>query len=181
MNHIELIKQASVKYNDQELLRLAQELQKEAGFLSAAGEGITKALFNAGKKDAANIAQKTVGQAVSETGSLLKDKIKQFGNNQIQAGIKAGQNFSHTLKDGTKITQEQFAKLGFGEKAASYALDFIATIQGMLLLTHTFKDPSLAQKQAETLQHWLESITNRKAEAPVVKVMEQQIEEEAFA
>lgn len=108
----ELIKEAAVKYNDSELLRLAQEIEKEAGFLSAAGEGITKALFNAGKKDAANIAQKTVGQAVSETGSLLKDKIKQFGNNQIQAGVKAGQKFSHTLKDGTKITQEQFAKLG---------------------------------------------------------------------
>lgn len=85
------------------------------------------------------------------------------------------------LHDMLKWSEEQFAKLGFGEKAASHALDFISTIQGMLLLTHTFKDPSLAQKQAETLQHWLESITNRKAEAPVMRVMEQQLEEEAFA
>lgn len=84
------------------------------------------------------------------------------------------------LHDMLKWSEEQFGKLGFTEKAASYALDLISSIQGVFLLTHTFKDPKLAQKQAEHLQTWLETITSRKAEAPA-KVVVEMAEEEAFA
>ncbi len=93
------------------------------------------------------------------------------------------------LHDMLKWTEVQFEKLGFSEKASSYALDFISSIQGMFLLTHTFKDPKIAEKQAEHLHAWLEAITSRKAEAPVrvvevreaLEVVEDFEEEEAFA
>lgn len=86
------------------------------------------------------------------------------------------------LHDMLKWSEDQFGKLGFAhEKAASYALDLISTIQGMFLLTHTFKDPKIAQKQAEYLQTWLESITSRKAVAPAKVVEAVEEEEEAFA
>ena len=38
----------------------------------------------------------------------------------------------------------------------------ISNIQGMYLLTHTFKDPKLASRQSDSIKHWLESLVDRK-------------------
>lgn len=71
------------------------------------------------------------------------------------------------LHDVLKWSEEQFRAIGVDEvKAANYALNLISSIQGMFLLTHTFKDPKIAQRQTEELQTWLEGIANRKVVMP---------------
>ena len=117
----------------------------------------------------------TMARYGCEVGGLCQELGKQGGLLADQA--------AKLLHDTLKWTEEQFDKLGFGEKSASYALDFISNIQGMLLLTHTFKDPQIAQREAGNLHLWLESITARKVDAParVVQVVEEEEEEEAFA
>ena len=47
--------------------------------------------------------------------------------------------------------------MGLSEPA-DLALTFISGIQGIYLLTHTFKDPKLALRQAKILQAWLEKL-----------------------
>ncbi len=63
-------------------------------------------------------------------------------------------------------SEEQFRSLGFDQKAPGLALNLISSVQGMFLLTHTFKDPKLAQRQTEELRAWLESLANRKVQMP---------------
>ena len=71
------------------------------------------------------------------------------------------------LHDILKWSEEQFRALNFDDvKASEYALNFVSTIQGMSLLTHTFKEPKIAQRQAEGVESWLEGLTNRKPEMP---------------
>lgn len=51
----------------------------------------------------------------------------------------------------------QFKAFGFSDnEAQSHALNLISSIQGMHLLTHTFKDPNMANCQMKTLLEWLE-------------------------
>lgn len=93
------------------------------------------------------------------------------------------------LHDILKWSEEQFRALSVEEpRAANNALHMLSTIQGMFLLTHTFKDPKIAQRQCEELQGWLEGIAQRKAEMPVVREeavaqasTAQVVQEEAFA
>lgn len=71
------------------------------------------------------------------------------------------------LHDILKWSEEQFRALSFdADKASEYALNYVSTIQGMYLLTHTFKDPKIARRQCEGVQSWLESLVNRKADMP---------------
>ena len=91
------------------------------------------------------------------------------------------------LHDVLKWSEEQFRALNVEEpRAANYALHMLSTIQGMFLLTHTFKDPKIAQRQCDELQSWLESIANRKVEMPArreeaVAHETRVMQEEAFA
>ena len=92
------------------------------------------------------------------------------------------------LHDVQKWSEEQFRALGVDEaRAAGFALHMLSTIQGMFLLTHTFKDPKIAQRQCEELQQWLESIAGRKIEMPTMReeaVAQESVrvaQEEAFA
>ena len=55
--------------------------------------------------------------------------------------------------------QKQFVALGKEEALASkYALNLIASIQGMSLMTLTFKDQSYTNQQAQFISDWLETI-----------------------
>ena len=76
------------------------------------------------------------------------------------------------LHDVLQWSQEQFRSLGLESKSEGLALNLISSIQGMFLLTHTFKDPKLAQRQSEELKAWLEMLANRK-----VHTLEAHIEE----
>jgi len=55
----------------------------------------------------------------------------------------------------------------------------VAGIQGMYLLTHTFKDSKFAQRQYEELKLWLEGLANRKVQTvhtPTVRVEEELVD-----
>jgi TetR/AcrR family transcriptional repressor of nem operon len=52
--------------------------------------------------------------------------------------------------------ETQFRSLGAGDKARDYALNLVSGIQGIYLLTHTFKDPKLATRMAKNLQELVE-------------------------
>ncbi len=69
------------------------------------------------------------------------------------------------LNDILSWTEEQFKLLGKADTAAGNALNLISSLQGMYLLTHTFKDPKLANRQARSLLTWVETVAGRKATA----------------
>ena len=81
-------------------------------------------------------------------GGLCQELGKQGGSLADQA--------AKLLHDSLNWCETQFRSLGFGERSADMALNMISNIQGIYLLTHTFKDPKLALRQAATLQDWLE-------------------------
>lgn len=92
------------------------------------------------------------------------------------------------LHDVLKWSEEQFRALSFDEENSSrYALNLYSGVQGTFLLTHTFKDPKIAQRQCAELQSWLEMLADRKVELPVereaavAQVTTQIMPEEAFA
>ncbi|MAZ44847.1 MAG: TetR family transcriptional regulator [Legionellales bacterium] len=66
------------------------------------------------------------------------------------------------LHDILEWSEEQFKGLGFSDRSKELALSLISNIQGMYLLTHTFKDPKLASRQSDSIKHWLESLVDRK-------------------
>ena len=70
-NNISLIKEAAVKYNDPELLRLAQEIEKEAGLR----EGVAGLVEAVAPKAAVNL-NKPVSDVAKEGISNLVSKLK---------------------------------------------------------------------------------------------------------
>ncbi len=83
-------------------------------------------------------------------GGLCQELGKQGGSLADQA--------AKLLHDLLTWSETQFKSLGFGEKSYDLALNLVSNIQGMYLLTHTFKDPKLAIRQAKTIQDWLEKL-----------------------
>lgn len=90
-------------------------------------------------------------------GGLCQELGKQGGTLADQA--------AKLLHDVLQWTEKQFRELGFGDAANDLALNLISSVQGTYLLTHTFKDPKLAQRQSKTIMTWLNSVlTNVGAE-----------------
>lgn len=83
-------------------------------------------------------------------GGLCQELGKQGGSLADQA--------AKLLHDMMQWTEKQFKSLGFAETSEEYALNMVSSIQGMHLLTHTFKDPKLAHRQTKTLMEWLNQI-----------------------
>ena len=81
------------------------------------------------------------------------------------------------LNDMIEWSEKQFRAIGFGEKAREFSLEFIAAIQGLSLLTNTFKDPKLAVKLSRSVEEWLDKLTS----ASPVEAVPIQIEEDAVA
>lgn len=79
------------------------------------------------------------------------------------------------LHDVLQWSEEQFRALGLGDKAAGLSLNLISSIQGMYLLTHTFKDPKLSHRHCEELKSWLETIANRKITMPITAMSEEEV------
>lgn len=84
-------------------------------------------------------------------GGLCQELAKQGGSLADQA--------AKLMHDSLSWCENQFRALGFGDKSSDYALNLLANIQGIYLLTHTFKDPKLAVRQAKVLQAWIEQLT----------------------
>ena len=93
-----------------------------------------------------------------------------------QGGFLADQA-AKLLHDILQWSEAQFRSLGFADRAEEYALNLVSSIQGMHLLTHTFKDPKLAKRQTDTLLAWLEQTLGMKL-APVV-MKSREVETEA--
>lgn len=91
-------------------------------------------------------------------GGLCQELGKQGGSLADQA--------AKLLHDILQWSEAQFRSLGFADRAEEYALNLVSSIQGMHLLTHTFKDPKLAKRQTDTLLAWLEQTLGMKL-APV--------------
>lgn len=68
------------------------------------------------------------------------------------------------VHDVLQWSEEQFKALGFHDKASDLALNLISSMQGVYLLTHTFKDPKLTIRQTDELQSWLEGLAERQSE-----------------
>jgi len=102
-------------------------------------------------------------------GGLCQELGKQGGSLADQA--------AKLLHDILQWSETQFRSLGYADKAEEYALNLVSSIQGMHLLTHTFKDPKLAKRQTDTLLAWLESTLGMKL-APVA-MKKREVETEA--
>ena len=78
-------------------------------------------------------------------------------------------------------SEEQFKSLGFtADKAREHSLDLTASIQGMYLLTHTFKDPKLAEQQMYRLIAWLDAKVRDVGAAPAtISLSSRAVEEES--
>lgn len=75
-----------------------------------------------------------------------------------QGGALADQA-AKLLHDLLMWCETQFRSLNLGEKSSDYALNLVSGIQGLNLLTHTFKEPKVAIRQAKLLEEWLEKIS----------------------
>lgn len=98
-----------------------------------------------------NIAQS--GQAVSFgdwLGSLCQELCKQSGD--------ISQAASELLKDLLKWCESQFKELGKGDQSNALALNLVSGLQGLNLLTLTFKDTRVSEQQGDYLMNWLESV-----------------------
>jgi len=101
-------------------------------------------------------------------GGLCQELGKQGGSLADQA--------AKLLHDILQWCEAQFRALGFADKAEEYALNLVSSIQGMHLLTHTFKDPKLAKRQTDTLLAWLEQTLGMKLDPVAIRAKEVETE-----
>jgi AcrR family transcriptional regulator len=83
-------------------------------------------------------------------GGLCQELGKQGGSLADQA--------AKLMFDIMQWTEAQFKELGFGAASEDLALSLVASIQGTYLLTHTFKDPKLANRQSHSILNWLNNV-----------------------
>jgi TetR/AcrR family transcriptional repressor of nem operon len=65
---------------------------------------------------------------------------------------------SGLLKDVLQWCETQFKDMGKGEKSNTLALSLLSGLQGISLLTLTFKDPQVTKQQSNYLINWLETV-----------------------
>lgn len=83
-------------------------------------------------------------------GGLCQELCKQSGEISVAA--------SDLLKDVLKWCETQFKELGKGERSQTLALHLVSGLQGLNLLTLTFKDPKVSEEQGSYLINWLENV-----------------------
>ena len=89
----------------------------------------------------------TTAQYGCSLGSLCQE-LGKFTGELSQIGAELMQK---TLE----WVEAQFKTLGKGEQSNVLAKSLIGSLQGVSLLTLTFKDPSLLERQSKTLEKWL--------------------------
>ncbi|MFI4954871.1 MAG: TetR/AcrR family transcriptional regulator [Gammaproteobacteria bacterium] len=92
----------------------------------------------------------TTARSGCPIGSLCQELAKQ-GGTLADAAAKL-------LNDTLHWCEKQFRGLGFGQRAAELANQFIALVQGSSLMTSTFKDPKLTSKMAALTEQWLKDL-----------------------
>lgn len=83
-------------------------------------------------------------------GSLCQELCKHTGDISAAA--------SGLLKDVLQWCETQFKEMGKGEKSHTLALSLLSGLQGISLLTLTFKDPKVIEQQSNYLIDWLETV-----------------------
>jgi TetR/AcrR family transcriptional repressor of nem operon len=96
-----------------------------------------------------NAAEKTA-RFGSELGSLCQE-LGKFNNDLAVLGAELMQKTLNWI-------ETQFAGLSKSAQAPVLAKHFLATLQGISLLTLTFKDPNFLAQQVKILDQWLETI-----------------------
>lgn len=84
-------------------------------------------------------------------GSLCQELGKQGGS--------IGQAASQLMNEVINWCENQFQSLGKSQEDASkLALNLVASLQGISLITLTFKDPEYVARQNKYLDHWIETV-----------------------
>lgn len=97
-----------------------------------------------------NAQSETLARFGCVIGSLCQELGKQGGVLSSAA--------SKLMSDILKWVESQFEEMGKGERSAQLATYFLAGIQGMNLLTLTFKEPKFMEKQSQSLEDWLATV-----------------------
>jgi len=84
-------------------------------------------------------------------GSMCQELCKQQGGDISNAAAQL-------LKEVYLWCESQFKEMGKGEKSPTLALSLLSGLQGVSLLTLTFKDAKVIQQQSHYLKNWLETV-----------------------
>jgi TetR/AcrR family transcriptional repressor of nem operon len=95
------------------------------------------------------VDSETIARFGCTLGSLCQELGKQGGDIANSAAIL----MTKTLQ----WVEKQFQSMGKGEQAVTFAEHLITSLQGVSLLTLTFKDPTFLQRQGDNLEQWLET------------------------
>jgi len=93
-------------------------------------------------------------ETFSRFGCAIGSLCQELGK---QGGILAN-TAAKLMLDILQWTEKQFTELGKGERAAQLATHYVACIQGMSLLSLTFKEPKYMEYQSHSLQEWLAQV-----------------------
>jgi AcrR family transcriptional regulator len=96
----------------------------------------------------------TESETLARFGCVIGSLCQELGK---QGGILANAA-SKLMSDILKWIESQFQELGKGERSAQLATYFLSGIQGMNLLTLTFKEPKFMERQSKSLQEWLATV-----------------------
>jgi len=102
---------------------------------------------------------------VQYTGTLAEESAK-FGDSLGslcqelgKQGGTIGQAASQLMSDMIQWCEKQFQSLGkSSDESSKLALNLVASLQGISLITLTFKDPQFVEKQGLYLGQWLETV-----------------------
>lgn len=87
-------------------------------------------------------------------GDVLGSLCQELG----KSGGKISEAASHLMQDLLSWAENQFISLGKESQAKKLATKFISRIQGLCLLTLTFRDPDFMDEQSNYLINWLETV-----------------------
>lgn len=102
---------------------------------------------------------------VEYTGTLAEESAK-FGDSLGslcqelgKQGGAIGQAASQLMNEMIQWCEKQFQSMGKpAEDASKLALNLVASLQGISLITLTFKDPKFVERQGHYLNQWLEAV-----------------------
>jgi len=96
----------------------------------------------------------TQSETLARFGCVIGSLCQELGK---QGGILASAA-SKLMADILRWVELQFEEMGKAQRANQLATYFLSGIQGMNLLTLTFKEPQFMSQQSKNLQEWLEAI-----------------------
>lgn len=97
--------------------------------------------------------------SLAEESSKFGDSLGSLCQELGKQGGSIGQSASQLMNEIILWCEKQFKLLGKSDDDSSkLALNLVASLQGINLITLTFKDPNYIARQGQYLQQWLEAI-----------------------